>query len=97
MRNCYGGELGISGRGFIRSVSQLSLEVMCYLLYDVLDGLEMFSVVSFVSMVVIYYDFDMWIDMVQLLLFMLGIYDKDDMFRILLVMFNSKDSCVVMW
>lgn len=70
---------------------------MCYLLYDVLDGLEMFSVVSFVSMVVIYYDFDMWIDMVQLLLFMLGIYDKDDMFRILLVMFNSKDSCVVMW
>lgn len=69
---------------------------MCYLLYDVLEGFEIFSVVSFVSIVVINYDLDMCIDMVQLFLFMLGIYDKDDMLRIFLVMFNSKDSCVVM-
>lgn len=95
-RNRHGGEPGTSGRGLTRSVSQSSLEAMCYSPHDALDGLETSSVVSFASTAATHHDLDTRIDMVQSLLSMLGTHDKDDMSRTLLAMSNSKDSCAAM-
>ena len=91
------GESGTShNRGMTRSVSQSSLEAMCYSPHDALEGLETSSVVSFASTAATHHDLDTRIDMVQSLLSMLGTHDKDDMSRTLLAMSNSKDSCAAM-
>lgn len=95
-RNRHGGETGTSSRGLTRSVSQSSLEAICYSPHDALDGLETSSVVSFASTAATHHDLDTRIDMVQSLLSMLGTHDKDDMSRTLLAMSNSKDSCAAM-
>lgn len=92
-----GGESGAThSRGMTRSVSQSSLEAMCYSPHDALEGLETSSVVSFASTAATHHDLDTRIDMVQSLLSMLGTHDKDDMSRTLLAMSNSKDSCAAM-
>ena len=95
-RNRHGGEPGTSSRGLTRSVSQSSLEAICYSPHDALDGLETSSVVSFASTAATHHDLDTRIDMVQSLLSMLGTHDKDDMSRTLLAMSYSKDSCAAM-
>lgn len=92
-----GGESATThNRGMTRSVSQSSLEAMCYSPHDALEGLETSSVVSFASTAATHHDLDTRIDMVQSLLSMLGTHDKDDMSRTLLAMSNSKDSCAAM-
>lgn len=83
-------------RNMTRSVSQSSLEAMCYSPHDALEGFETSSVVSFASTAATNHDLDTRIDMVQSLLSMLGTHDKDDMSRTLLAMSNSKDSCAAM-
>ena len=83
-------------RGIARSVSQTSVEAICYSPHDALEGLETSSVVSFASTAATHHDLDARIDMVQSLLSMLGTHDKDDMSRTLLAMSNSKDSCAAM-
>ena len=83
-------------RGMTRSVSQSSLEAMCYSPHDALEGFETSSVVSFASTAATHHDLDTRIDMVQSLLSMLGTHDKDDMSRTLLAMSHSKDSCTAM-
>lgn len=83
-------------RGMTRSVSQSSLEAMCYSPHDALEGFETSSVVSFASTAATHHDLDTRIDMVQSLLSMLGTHDKDDMSRTLLAMSHSKDSCAAM-
>ena len=95
-RNHSGVEGGSHSRGIARSVSQSSLEAMCYSPHDALDGLETSSLVSFASTAATHHDLDTRIDMVQSLLSMLGTHDKDDMSRTLLAMSNSKDSCAAM-
>lgn len=95
-RNRHGGETGASSRGLTRSISQSSLEAICYSPHDALDGLETSSVISFASTAATHHDLDTRIDMVQSLLSMLGTHDKDDMSRTLLAMSNSKDSCAAM-
>ncbi|XP_078360243.1 uncharacterized protein LOC144644596 [Oculina patagonica] len=95
-RNRHGGEAGTHRRSLTRSVSQSSLEAICYSPHDALDGLETSSVVSFASTAATHHDLDTRIDMVQSLLSMLGTHDKDDMSRTLLAMSNSKDSCAAM-
>ena len=94
--NHNGGESGSHNRGLTRSISQSSLEAICYSPHDALDGLETSSVVSFASTAATHHDLDTRIDMVQSLLSMLGTHDKDDMSRTLLAMSNSKDSCAAM-
>lgn len=94
-RNRTNGETGGTHRSMTRSVSQSSLEAMCYSPHA-LEGLETSSVVSFASTAATHHDLDTRIDMVQSLLSMLGTHDKDDMSRTLLAMSNSKDSCAVM-
>lgn len=96
-RNCSGGESTTThNRSMTRSVSQSSLEAMCYSPHDALEGLETSSVVSFASTATTHHDLDSRIDMVHSLLSMLGTHDKDDMSRTLLAMSNSKDSCAAM-
>lgn len=94
-RNRTNGETGGTHRSMTRSVSQSSLEAMCYSPHA-LEGLETSSVVSFASTAATHHDLDTRIDMVQSLLSMLGTHDKDDMSRTLLAMSNSKDSCAAM-
>ena len=79
-----------------RSISQSSLEAMCYSPHDALEGFETTSVISFASTAATHHDLDTKTDMVQSLLSMLGTHDKDDMSRTLLAMSNSKDSCAAM-
>lgn len=95
-RNHGGVEGGNHNRGIARSISQSSLEAMCYSPHDALDGMETSSLVSFASTAATHHDLDTRIDMVQSLLSMLGTHDKDDMSRTLLAMSNSKDSCAAM-
>lgn len=95
-RNHSGVEGGNHNRGLARSISQSSLEAMCYSPHDALDGMETSSLVSFASTAATHHDLDTRIDMVQSLLSMLGTHDKDDMSRTLLAMSNSKDSCAAM-
>ena len=95
--NPTGGESAATqSRGMARSVSQTSVEAICYSPHDALEGLETSSVVSFASTAATHHDLDTRIDMVQSLLSMLGTHDKDDMSRTLLAMSNSRDSCAAM-
>lgn len=82
--------------GITRSISQSSLEAICYSPHDALEGLETSSVVSFASTAATHHDLDTRIDMMQSLISLLGTHDKDDLSRTLLAMSNSKDSCSAM-